>query len=121
MSFDAEAFRICTFSVLATDGIDFKNNTRVIVNIKDENDNAPKFPNTTYHGSIDEGSERGSEVLCMECQKQQPLVIKATDADSGENSRITYSIVETSAKRDFEIDAYSGKLTTRQVCTLSGI
>ena len=115
MPFDAEKFTVCTFSVHATDNIAFKDYTNVVVNIKDENDNAPKFLNASYSGSIDEGSKRGSEILSMDGAHQQPLVIKAKDADSGENSRITYSIVETSARRDFEIDSHTGKVITRQV------
>ena len=115
MTFDAEKFKVCMFSVHASDEIDFKDQADVIVNIKDENDNVPKFLNASYEGSIDEGSGRGSEILSIESGQQQPLTIKANDADSGENARITYSIVEASAKRDFEIDADSGKLITRQV------
>lgn len=87
----------------------------MIVNIKDENDNAPKFLNASYVGSIDEGSGRGSEVLAMEKGQQQPLQVMANDEDSGENARIIYSIIEASAKRNFEIDANTGKLITRQV------
>ena len=99
----------------ATDGVDFSDYTSVIVNIKDENDNAPKFQAASYYGIIDEGSKRGSEILSTDSPDQQPLVVKASDADAGENSRISYSILEASAKRNFEVDTHTGKLVTRQV------
>ena len=82
----------------------------------DQNDNPPIFLNKTYTGSIDEGSGRGSEIFD---HQNKPLVVKAIDSDSGENSKITYTIVERSAKRYFEIDASSGKLSTRQVIDFS--
>lgn len=56
--------------------------------------------------------------MALEGGKQKPLTVKAVDADSGENARITYSIVEASAKRDFEIDEETGRIITRQVSSI---
>ena len=106
----------CSFAVHAWNGVDFSSTANVLVTVSDQNDNPPIFLNKTYSGSIDEGSGRGSEIFD---HQNKPLFVKAIDSDSGENSKITYTIVERSAKRYFEIDASSGKLSTRQVINFS--
>lgn len=50
----------------------------------DENDNAPVFQNTSYSLTVPEGSYDNATIL---------LIASATDADSGSNSLVTYSIV----------------------------
>ena len=44
-----------------------------------------------------------------------PLVIKATDQDTGLNSLLTYQIVEAAAQEVFEIDSSTGALRTRVI------
>ena len=110
---DAEVLRACCFAVHGWDDGGFSNTSNVIVHVKDLNDNRPKFVNSSYTGSVDEGSGRGSEVLDL---FNKPLVVEASDADSGENSRIVFSIVEASASHSFEIDSKTGKLSTKRVC-----
>ncbi len=109
---DAEENKTCSLAVLAWDGVAFSRNISVLFLVKDMNDNSPIFVQKTYSGSIDEGSGRGSEILD---DQNKPLVIRALDQDSGENARISYSVLESSAKRYFDIDANTGKLVTRQV------
>jgi hypothetical protein len=53
------------------------------------NDNGPEFKQKRYNVSVPEG-------LPM---NQQLLQVEAKDADSGNNARITYSIVEAKAGR----------------------
>eukprot|EP00794_Sanderia_malayensis_P006790 gene6790-7556_t len=109
---DAETIKRCKFTIEAWDGVSFSRTIDVVVLIKDVNDNPPVFFNKTYSGSIDEGSGRGSEILDS---KNKPLFIKAVDKDSGDNARVGYSVVESSAKRYFDIHPSTGKLVTRQV------
>ena len=97
---------------MAWDDVAFSTTANIIVTVKDLNDNAPRFLNRSYYGSIDEGSGPGSEIHDYH---NMPLVIKAVDGDSGDNAKITYSILETTAKRYFDVDLNTGKLVSRQV------
>ncbi|XP_015266623.1 PREDICTED: protocadherin gamma-A12-like [Gekko japonicus] len=56
--------------------------------ILDTNDNPPFFPETVYTSYIMENNPRGASIFSL----------KADDPDWGENSRITYSIVEEGVK-----------------------
>ncbi|XP_076021032.1 protocadherin 2 alpha c [Genypterus blacodes] len=53
------------------------------VDVADVNDNPPRFEQTSYTVYINENNAPGSS-LC---------VVKATDADAGENARITYTVL----------------------------
>lgn len=53
------------------------------VNVADVNDNPPRFEQTSYTVYITENNAPGAS-LC---------VVKATDADAGENARITYTVL----------------------------
>ena len=57
-----------------------------IVKVLDENDNAPKFPFSTYYASIEENKPKGHVIAH----------VKATDSDVGENARISYSLLGNS-------------------------
>lgn len=73
--------------------------------VDDINDNAPKFTEETYHASIDEIAPIGSQIH----------QVTATDADVGENARITYAIMNTPLTHSnwFTIDPRTGLITTR--------
>lgn len=79
---------------------------RVMVHILDKNDNAPRFLQGFYEGSITESSPIGSLVLTKD---NTPLVIKAQDADSEINALLNYDIVETLPRRFFHIDSSTGE------------
>ena len=64
--------------------------TRVVITIKDVNDNPPKFPNETLYFSISENRPIGSKVG----------TIKAVDPDVGDNAEIVYLLL-SSPDRDF--------------------
>ncbi|KAM7162638.1 LOW QUALITY PROTEIN: protocadherin gamma-A12-like [Macrochelys suwanniensis] len=59
--------------------------TTILVQLSDINDNAPIFNQTSYTLYITENNPRGASVCSL----------KANDPDSGENSRVTYSITGT--------------------------
>lgn len=54
----------------------------VVITIEDENDNAPRFSASVYEASIAENSYVGSTLIR----------VTATDADSGQNGNVTYSL-----------------------------
>lgn len=77
------------------------------VEIVDVNDNFPKFITRTYHGSIQNNKPVGTSVL----------TVSATDADSGSNAEVVYSLKSFSDK--FTIDSQTGEIKTS--ADLSGI
>ena len=70
------------------------------VNVEDFNDNIPRFTRTLYSPTVLENQPPGTYVLTME----------ATDADSGQNSMLSYSIA--GGNFPFSIDPLSGNVTT---------
>ncbi|KAA0718279.1 Cadherin-23 Otocadherin [Triplophysa tibetana] len=78
--------------------------TTVLVNVVDVNDNAPIFPRT-FEGpfEIPEG-QPGPRVL----------TVRATDADSGSNGKVEYSITEGDMKNEFVVSSVEGELRVRR-------
>ncbi|XP_017121894.1 fat-like cadherin-related tumor suppressor homolog isoform X1 [Drosophila elegans] len=75
----------------------------VFIDVRDENDNYPKFDNTFYSASVAENSEK---VISL-------VKVSATDADTGPNGDIRYYL-ESEAENIqniFDIDIYSGWIT----------
>ena len=54
------------------------------IEVTDVNDHAPKFTHSTYQRRISEATPEGASVL----------TVSATDADVGENAKLTYSLKE---------------------------
>ena len=73
--------------------------------IDDVNDNAPRFPQSSYEAEVQETAEVGTSVLR----------VTASDSDEGDNSRIFYAIQGSSSPQSgwFEIDSSTGVITTR--------
>ena len=78
----------------------------VIINISDENDNAPSFTETSYEATIPENSMNGSVVVTL----------LANDEDSGSNGQVAYSII--GGLTAFEIDDTSGIVVVRNSTAL---
>uniref|UniRef100_A0A8C4NG34 FAT atypical cadherin 1 n=1 Tax=Eptatretus burgeri TaxID=7764 RepID=A0A8C4NG34_EPTBU len=106
---DFEKISSYNIIVQATNMAGRSTNTTVKVHLKDENDNAPTFVQSYYMGIISEAAPAKSVVLN---DQNSPLVIKATDADSGPNSLLVYQIVESTARRCFSIDSSTGAIKT---------
>ncbi|XP_036735003.2 protocadherin Fat 2 [Manis pentadactyla] len=68
------------------------------VNVKDWNDNAPKFPPGGYQISISEDTEVGTTVA----------ELKAKDADSDDNGRVRYTLLSPTEK--FSLHPLTGEL-----------
>ena len=89
----------------ASSGIRLTGETKVIINVKDYNDNAPKFMrNNLENVLVNENMPRGTLVVS----------VTASDADSENNGRVSYSLHNTQPV-PFEIDAFTGEITTTEV------
>lgn len=69
------------------------------ITVLDVNDNAPKFEKPLASFKISENAINGTQVFRA----------NATDADQGENARVTYSLVTET--RDFKVDSLTGILS----------
>ncbi|XP_041081369.1 cadherin EGF LAG seven-pass G-type receptor 3-like, partial [Polyodon spathula] len=72
------------------------------VSVLDVNDNAPVFPADDFQVFVKENSAVGSVVA----------QITATDPDEGPHAQIMYQIVEGNIPEIFQMDIFSGELTT---------
>ncbi|XP_063065516.1 cadherin EGF LAG seven-pass G-type receptor 3 [Engraulis encrasicolus] len=72
------------------------------VTVTDVNDNAPVFPADDFEVQVKENSAVGSVVA----------QITATDPDEGPNAQIMYQIVEGNIPEIFQMDIFSGELTS---------
>lgn len=75
---------------------------RIQVTVMDVNDNAPVFPADDFEVRVKENSAVGSVVA----------QITATDPDEGPNAQIMYQIVEGNIPEIFQMDIFSGELTS---------
>ncbi|XP_023726485.2 fat-like cadherin-related tumor suppressor homolog, partial [Cryptotermes secundus] len=69
------------------------------ITVQDVNDNAPKFEKAVASFRVTENARNGTEIFRA----------NATDADLGENARVTYSMVTDT--EDFSVDPVTGVLT----------
>ncbi|KAF3693195.1 Protocadherin Fat 4 [Channa argus] len=76
----------------------------VTVVVMDVNDNPPVFSSSEYLASVPENSEIGTNVLN----------VKATDADSGINAQIFYSLIAGHVDK-FTVDSRNGTITTLDI------
>nr|XP_014352631.1 PREDICTED: protocadherin Fat 3 [Latimeria chalumnae] len=95
--------------VQATNMAGMASNATVTIQIVDENDNPPTFLHSQYVGSISEAAPVNSIVFCSD---DDPLIIKATDADHNQNALLVYQIVESTAKKYFTVDSSTGAIRT---------
>jgi protocadherin Fat 1/2/3 len=88
----------------ASSGMRLTGETKVIIDIKDYNDNGPTFNlDRLKNVYVSENMPKGTPVV----------TVVASDSDSGDNSHISYSIHNTQPV-PFEIDAFTGELTTTE-------
>lgn len=83
---------------------------RVLIHVLDVNDNAPRFTQNLYEGTVMESAALGS--LVFRLHSSSPLVISATDDDSGGNALLSYTIMENRASTLFAIDSNTGAVRT---------
>ncbi|XP_060035627.1 protocadherin Fat 3 isoform X2 [Erinaceus europaeus] len=95
--------------VQATNMAGMASNATVNIQVVDENDNAPVFLCAQYSGRLSEAAPVNSVVRSAD---SNPLVIRATDADSNRNALLVYQIVESTAKKFFTVDSSTGAIRT---------
>ncbi|XP_063876093.1 uncharacterized protein LOC135109037 isoform X2 [Scylla paramamosain] len=88
--------------------------TVVTVVVKDINDNAPVFPNTTMLGHVQENGPAGEAVVVV-------LAWDADDASDGTNARLTYAIQknvvdEGTGAAIFSMESATGLVRTARCC-----
>ncbi|XP_051716060.1 protocadherin Fat 2 [Ctenopharyngodon idella] len=99
-SLDFEKHSHYEFDVIANDG---EAVTRVVVDIIDENDNAPRFTLPSYQASLPENAPIGTSILA----------VSAIDVDKDNNGFVTYAIANTGPV-PFNIDPLTGVISTSQ-------
>ncbi|XP_033127144.1 protocadherin Fat 4-like [Anneissia japonica] len=106
--FDRESFYKRTrsnqimFDIISTDSgeLPLQDQTSVTVNVVDINDNTPEFSRQIYEVSISELAPNNTSVV----------QVSAKDADCGDNSYLTYTIVSGNEQRRFSINHVSGQI-----------
>jgi len=83
----------------------------VRISVIDMNDNKPRFNQSIYTVTIPENTAVGKSVFR----------VSATDRDSGENGRITYSLDtrQGSQSLDFEVESNTGVISVRSVLNVT--
>ncbi|CAH1784160.1 unnamed protein product [Owenia fusiformis] len=89
-------------TIVARDVGDNVDTATVFINVSDANTKRPVFRGTPYRAQVDEDVGVGTSVF----------TVSATDGDSGENARITYSL--DSSNTVFRIDENTGVISTRE-------
>lgn len=96
-----------TLSIVATDqgNPPLHASKTIYLKVIDENDETPQLEKEIYHANVMEVADPGTSVLQL----------TAIDRDEGNNSVITYSILDTPNTHSewFQIDEHTGLITTR--------
>jgi hypothetical protein len=92
------------FNIRANDIDDMEDIATLRIDIIDLNDNYPVFTMPSYEASIYENRSNGTDLM----------YVSATDADSGSNGLISYSLDEISLEY-FQIDTTTGLITSRKI------
>ena len=72
--------------------------------VDDVNDNNPEFTQSTYESTVEENTYDG----------QHLLNVSATDADVGENARLTYAIASSDVIDLVDVDEHTGRIVVRR-------
>lgn len=112
---DYERTNFFNLTIRATNMAAKEATCNLIIQILDRNDNHPYFESALYRGVISESAAIGSLVSSLDYSSSNlnetiPLVIKAKDNDSGQNSILHFDIVEYLPRKYFHIDSSSGAI-----------
>ena len=88
-----------------TDNRCHKGRAVVLVNVKDTNDNSPSFPDASYSATVPEENPANTFVT----------MVTATDADTGVNAQLTYSIHSGNNDKRFTINDKGEVKTTKKL------
>uniref|UniRef100_A0A8C5B769 Cadherin domain-containing protein n=1 Tax=Gadus morhua TaxID=8049 RepID=A0A8C5B769_GADMO len=102
---DREQHETLSLVLTAVDGGEpqMSGTMQILISVLDANDNAPVFTQSVYKASIKEGAPLGTIVT----------TVTATDADDGDNGKITYSVSSKSGNTlgMFKINEENGAVT----------
>lgn len=98
----------CTAFVENSEGQ--QDSAKIVAKIIRTNQHSPIFRKQVYRGTIRENMPPGSSVLS---KKLLPLVISATDEDSGSNGLVGYRMLSPKDEEMFEVDQFSGAVRTK--------
>ena len=110
--FDAEQIRSCTFLLHAKVSDMTVSIAEATVNIRDVNDNPPKFVYGLYSGEVFESRASYSHV--RDVDSEEDMIVQAVDPDIS-NTAVKYSILEDSMRMYFNVDENTGEITTNTV------
>ncbi|KAJ7327360.1 condensed mesenchymal cell proliferation [Desmophyllum pertusum] len=96
---DFEGIKSYVLNITCSDG-SYQSETTLTVHVKDVNDNAPKFVDSSYQATLSEETPAGTSIL----------TVSAEDKDSGYNGQLSYAFVTSVA--EFWINATSGVIYT---------
>ena len=96
---NAEVIKEYTFDVRVTDKglVPRSSDATVVVTVRDVNDNDPVFNQTIYRANVFENNAAGTSVT----------TVLATESDTGDNAKISYSITFGDSSKKFLINAIS--------------
>ncbi|XP_007463188.1 PREDICTED: cadherin-related family member 2 [Lipotes vexillifer] len=102
---DYETQTVMLVQVVATDSVSRRSSVALVtIHLRDINDHRPTFPHNLYNLSVFEHSAVGYVVTNS---------IQASDPDTGEGGRITYSLLPGNGADIFAVDPHSGTVTVR--------
>ncbi|XP_024597955.1 cadherin-related family member 2 [Neophocaena asiaeorientalis asiaeorientalis] len=102
---DYETQTVMLVQVVATDSVSRSSSVALVtIHLRDVNDHRPTFPHNLYNLSVFEHSAVGYVVTNS---------IQASDPDTGEEGRITYSLLPGNGVDIFAVDPGSGTVTVR--------
>ncbi|XP_069332256.1 cadherin-related family member 2 isoform X1 [Eulemur rufifrons] len=102
---DYEQQTVMVVQVVATDSVSQNASiATVTIHLRDINDHRPTFPQSLYVLTVSEHTATGSVVTSS---------IHATDPDTGERGRISYSLLPGNGEDLFEVDPVSGTVTVK--------
>ncbi|XP_023209477.1 protocadherin Fat 1-like, partial [Centruroides sculpturatus] len=107
---DYELRKLYNLTIQATNLVNGNSTAILLIHVLDRNDNQPVFHHSEYKGKIQESLKAGSIVWTNE---SYPLVVSASDNDSGLNSMLSYRINEKFDNEYFKIDHNTGAIRTK--------
>lgn len=104
---DHEMVTVYNLTIKAVNMVGGSTIANLIIHVLDVNDNAPRFVQDVYEGSITESSPSNTVVSDSD---NHHLVVGAVDQDFDQNARLVYSIMEEDARDYFVIDENTGAI-----------
>ena len=110
--YDRETQSLLSVGAIASDGGNRQDYCQLVVNLIDENDNAPVLTLPSYNTTLSSSALPGTFVV----------QVQATDSDSGANGEVSYSLSSSGNSHVyFTIDSSTGMITTLLALPSAGV